>query len=255
MRGGLSRLLNKIDLHTHTTFSDGSCSVEDVVQMARVRGLEFVAVTDHYSEAQELPKRMRKAQILGYLDALNGLPLLRGVEVEIFGDGTVSISSETARLFDLVIGGVHNLNDRVFWGDSRPIWNPPQFMKDLSRALIKGMETGLIDVLAHPTWLPEAIRPAATSLVTADWISEVVDAARSCEVAMEVSGAWRVPEESFVQKCLDRGVELSIGSDAHNVNMVGETGYAVDLLRKTGAEAKDVFLPSAARRRGGSQNS
>jgi histidinol phosphatase-like PHP family hydrolase len=121
-------------------------------------------------------------------------------------------------------------------------------MKDLSRALIKGMETGLIDILAHPTWLPEGIRSQAADLVTAEWVDEVVDAARDWGVAMEVSGAWRVPEEPFVRRCISRGVELSIGSDAHNINMVGETGYAVDLLKRAGAQAQDIFLPTGARR-------
>jgi len=248
MRDEVSRLWNKIDLHIHTDFSDGSCSVRDVVHTAETKGLEFVAVTDHYSEFQNLPKRMRSGQISGYLDALGGSPLLRGVEVEIFSDGTVSISPETSRRFDPVIGGVHNLDDRVFWGDPRPVWDQAKFMKDLSHALIGGMETGLIDVLAHPTWLPEGIRPQTTDLVTEEWIDDIVEAARRCEVAIEVSGAWKVPDEVFVRRCMDCGVKLSIGSDAHNINMIGETSYSIDLLKKTRARAQDLFLPSRTRR-------
>jgi len=255
MRNEIARLLSKIDLHIHTTFSDGSCFVEDVVRTAEIKGLEFVAVTDHFSEFQELPKRMRTAQIPSYLDSLNGTPMIRGVEAEIFGDGTVSVSPKVARQFDLVIGGVHNLDDRVFWGDSRTIWNPTQFMEDLRLAIIKGMETRLIDILAHPTWLPEGIRSRAADLITDEWVSSVVDAAHDCGVAIEASGAWRVPDEAFIRKCLDHGVKLSVGSDAHNVNMIGKTSYAVDLLKKVGVQAEDVFLPSEGTRQSRSQNS
>jgi 3',5'-nucleoside bisphosphate phosphatase len=38
-----------IDLHTHTTFSDGTFTPEELVALARERGLTAVAVTDHDS--------------------------------------------------------------------------------------------------------------------------------------------------------------------------------------------------------------
>jgi hypothetical protein len=44
--GGQPRWLRG-DLHVHTTHSDGSWTVEDVVRAARARGLDFIAVTDH----------------------------------------------------------------------------------------------------------------------------------------------------------------------------------------------------------------
>ena len=36
-----------IDLHTHTTFSDGTFTPTELVTLAAVRGLSAVAVTDH----------------------------------------------------------------------------------------------------------------------------------------------------------------------------------------------------------------
>ena len=36
-----------IDLHTHTTYSDGSCSPEEVIKKAKEYGLEAIAITDH----------------------------------------------------------------------------------------------------------------------------------------------------------------------------------------------------------------
>lgn len=40
-----------IDLHTHSTFSDGSCSPAELVDMARRAGLTALALTDHDSTA------------------------------------------------------------------------------------------------------------------------------------------------------------------------------------------------------------
>ena len=37
----------KVDLHTHSVFSDGSCTVAQLVAMAKENGLDAIAVTDH----------------------------------------------------------------------------------------------------------------------------------------------------------------------------------------------------------------
>ena len=43
--------MNKIDLHVHTTVSDGTCTPTEVVRLAREAGLKAIAVTDHDSAA------------------------------------------------------------------------------------------------------------------------------------------------------------------------------------------------------------
>ncbi len=40
-------LMNRIDLHTHSSYSDGSFSPEQLVQLAREKGLRAIALTDH----------------------------------------------------------------------------------------------------------------------------------------------------------------------------------------------------------------
>ena len=37
----------KGDLHVHTTLSDGSLGVEDVIAQAKRIGLDFISITDH----------------------------------------------------------------------------------------------------------------------------------------------------------------------------------------------------------------
>ncbi len=39
--------MSRIDLHTHTTFSDGSCSPTELVELASHKGLDILAITDH----------------------------------------------------------------------------------------------------------------------------------------------------------------------------------------------------------------
>ena len=234
--------LDRIDLHIHTSFSDGVCSVKDVVKTAQTKRLNVFAITDHFNEFHELPKRMPKSQLKTYLNTLNDAGVIKGVEAEILSDG-VSISKQTANLCALVLGGLHILHDRVFWYDNQPIWDPKSFVEDVRVTLIKALESDLIDVLVHPTWLPEDIRPQTEKLITKDWIESVVDAASDHEVAIEISGAWKVPDEFFIRECLGKGVKLSVGSDAHNASMIGDVRYAVNLLKRVNASSDSIFLP------------
>lgn len=235
--------LDKIDLHIHTTFSDGLCSVAEAVKWARVKRLEFFAITDHYSEFCDVPKRMPNGLLRAYLDTLASHNVIRGVEADILPD-RVSISKATASLFDLVLGGLHSLHGRGFWGDSHPVWSPKSFVEDVRVTLVKAIESGLLDVLVHPTWLPEDIRPQTKRLITKDWIESIVDTSVDHQVAIEISGAWKVPDELFIMQCLRQGVKLSIGSDAHFSSGIGDVGYAVNLLKRAKAPADAVFLPN-----------
>ena len=42
-----------IDLHMHTTYSDGKNSIEDMVKVAIELGLEKIAITDHIWRSSE----------------------------------------------------------------------------------------------------------------------------------------------------------------------------------------------------------
>ena len=62
-----------IDLHTHTTASDGSCSPKELVELARQAHLEALAVTDHDTLAA-LPEARQAADAAG-IEFVPGLEL------------------------------------------------------------------------------------------------------------------------------------------------------------------------------------
>jgi predicted metal-dependent phosphoesterase TrpH len=38
---------SKVDLHTHTTYSDGACSPGELIQKAKEKGIDIISITDH----------------------------------------------------------------------------------------------------------------------------------------------------------------------------------------------------------------
>ncbi len=112
-----------IDLHVHTTYSDGKNTPEEVVQSAIKKGITTLGFSDHSYlpfdiEGSVTPEEIEnyKAEISRlkekYKDKIN---ILCGVEQDYYSE------TETAD-YDYVIGSVHNLKfgDEYFWVDGDP---------------------------------------------------------------------------------------------------------------------------------------
>ena len=63
----------KIDLHCHTTLSDGSLGIEDVITQAKRTGIDFLSITDHDTLAS-----FSRASVLG---ERYGVKIMQGVEM------------------------------------------------------------------------------------------------------------------------------------------------------------------------------
>ena len=64
-----------VDLHTHSTASDGQYAPEEVVRQAKERGLEVLALTDH-DTLDGVEEAVRAGERLG-------LKVLRGIEIGV----------------------------------------------------------------------------------------------------------------------------------------------------------------------------
>jgi predicted metal-dependent phosphoesterase TrpH len=63
MRPETSSYRKFVDLHIHTIFSDGTCTVKEVIDNAHERGLSAISITDHdctdaYPEAIEIGNQL-----------------------------------------------------------------------------------------------------------------------------------------------------------------------------------------------------
>jgi histidinol phosphatase-like PHP family hydrolase len=235
--------LRSVDLHIHTQFSDGKHSLDEAYRTAQIKGLTYVAITDHYSEFTSLPNRMSKGDLGGYLASLERVPAFKGLEVEILEDGSVSMSAKTGNAFDVIVGGLHAIRGVRFSRDLTPILDAKGFVEDVRVALIKAMESRCLDVLAHVTWLPPSLRPRIRDVVDAEWIASVIEAASDFGVAIELNGRWRVPNDEWVKRCVHHGVQLSLGSDAHTLQEIGKTGHGVRLVTDLQVPKDLIYLP------------
>jgi DNA polymerase (family 10) len=217
------------DLQSHSTDSDGRSSLEQMAAGAESLGYEYLAITDH-SPSLRVARGLDAAGFRRQgerIDVLNGrlerLTVLKGAEVDILLDGSLDLDDETLATFDIVLVSLHS---RLALPAA-----------EQTRRIVRAISHRRVDVFAHPAGRMIGRRPGAA--FDAD---EVFRAALDNDVMLEVNGQPdRLDlDDALVQRALDRGVRLTLGTDAHSVSELGFMRWAVDQARRGWARRSDV---------------
>jgi histidinol phosphatase-like PHP family hydrolase len=218
------------DLQMHSTWSDGEQRLDQIVETGCALEYEYAAVTDH-SAGLPIAKGVAQERFVeqwAEIDAFNRnargrFRLLKGVEANIRGDGSVDVDAEERRHFDLVIAAPHS--------DLR---SPrPQ-----TERLLTAVTSQRIHVLAHPRGRIYGSRPG----LTADW-DAVFGAAAEAGVAIEIDGdPFRQDlDYALAASALRAGCLLALDSDAHATDQWRHAGTAIAHARLAGAPADRVI--------------
>ncbi|MBV8845072.1 MAG: DNA polymerase/3'-5' exonuclease PolX, partial [Bryobacterales bacterium] len=212
--GRLPRLIEladlRGDLHSHSTWTDGRASIEEMAKGAKGAGLEYFAMTDH-SQRLAMARglnavRLREqwAEINQVAAHLSGITILRGIEVDILEDGTLDLPDEVLAELDWVVASVHSKLDME-----------PAAM---TRRMIRAIQNRNVDVIGHPTGRIIGHRePSGFDL------GEILRAAHEEGCALEVNSQADRLDLSDVA-CMaakQTSVKLVISSDAHSTRGFG----------------------------------
>jgi DNA polymerase (family X) len=198
----------KGDLHSHTTYSDGRDSLEQMVLAARARGYEYYAVTDH-------PRGTLAEQDLE-IDALNErlkpFRILKGIEVNIRIDGSLSLPDEVLAKRDWVMASLHAAFDR-----------------NATERVLTAMENPHVDCIGHLTARKINIRPAAN-----------VDIERVVAKALETGTFFEINaqpnrldlRDTQARLAGEAGVKIAVNTDAHQLGALQHMEMGVAQARR-----------------------
>lgn len=218
------------DLHAHTKRTDGRNSLEEMVEGARKRGYDYLAITEHSKHvtvARGLDRKALAAQIKE-IEKLNGrlkgFTVLAGIEVDILEDGSLDLPDDILSELDVVVCSVH-------------------YKFNLSRdrqteRVLKAMGNRCFNILAHPSGRLLGERdPYEIDM------ERVLDHAGKSGCFLEVNAH---PDrldlaDIHCQQAKERGVKLAISTDAHSVRHLDFMRYGVGQARRGWLEAGDVI--------------
>jgi len=220
----------KGDLHVHTDWSDGQHAIAAMARAAREKGYQYLAITDHSAgrgiahglDARRLRQQMRQIDQLN--QQVDGVQLLKGIEVDIRADGSLDLPDELLAELDIVVAAVHSAMNQ-----------PPERM---TRRLIGAMENPHVDIIAHPTCrlLPDR-EPVALDM------EAVLKAAVRTKTALEINAMPNRLDLKDIHcyRARELGVPLVIGTDAHRIDHLSFMRFGVGVARRGWCQAGDIL--------------
>ena len=232
-KGKLPRLIAlediRGDLQMHTRWSDGSEPVEQMAKVAKERGYEYIAITDHSQSlkfvggvpVEELRANAKTCQKVS--DKI-GIAVLMGSECDVLPDGRLDYPDEVLAHLDVVVASVHT--------------RLKMSRDEMTARLIRAMEHPHVDIIGHPTGRLLGQREA----YEVD-MERLVDAAARTGTVLEINASPDRLDLNDVHARLarERGVTLVISTDAHSRYELRFMEYGIGVARRAWLEPKDVL--------------
>ena len=218
------------DLHCHTNESDGRDPLWAMVDAARLRGYEYVAITDHsvgrgIANGLSEERLMRHIANIRSLDAdLPDIKILPGSEVDIRADGSLDYPDELLAQLDVVVASVHSA-----MGQER---------ERMTDRIVRAMRNPHVNVIGHLTCRLLGDRDPVDVDVEA-----VFKAAVETGTALEINAS---PErldlkDTHVLRARELGAPLIISTDAHATEHLDSMRFGVAVARRGWCRAADIL--------------
>jgi len=220
----------RADLQMHSQWSDGMHTIEEMARACRERGYEYCAITDH----------SKSTRVAGGLDAagfrkqweeieevrqrLDGIVLLKGVELDILPDGSLDLPDEVLEQFDIVLIAVHS---RLDMPKAR-----------MTKRVLKALSHPAVHILAHPTG--RQIQKRAPIDID---LEAVFQAAKEHDVALELDAQPQRLDlnDVHLHRARELGVKIAIDTDAHSVDHLRFMQYGIDQARRGWLEKEHIM--------------
>jgi putative hydrolase len=211
------------DLQMHSTWSDGTLTLDDIVRTGIARGYQFCAVTDHsyglpVARGVSMHRLFEQHREIDRINARCGgtFRLLKGIEANIRADGSVDMTPGELRQLEVVVAAPHS---------------GLRSAADQTARMIKAVATPGVHILGHPRGRKHGSRPG----VSADW-EQVFEAAARANVAVEIDGDPHRQDIDYdlAALAIRAGCIFALDSDAHSTAELSYAETAVAHARLAG---------------------
>jgi len=214
-------------IHSHSKWSDGGYTLEEMAAAAISKGFEYLVISDH-SQAAGYAGGLRPEKIIqqhAEIDRLNEkfapFKIFKSIECDILGSGQLDYDDEVLQSLDLVIASVHS--------------SLKMSEQKAMQRLLTAIENPYTLILGHMTGrllLSRAGYPVDHK--------KIIDACAANNVVIELNAHPRRLDMDWrwIPYALEKEVLISINPDAHSIDGFDDIKYGA-------LAAQKALLPAA----------
>lgn len=226
----------KGDLHLHSNFplepshGPGANSIEEIVQVAKALGYDYVGISDHppaftsHSKEKIIELIKTRTKVIQQINmSTKSIRVLNALEIDILGDGSLSVPDEALVTLDYCIAGIHSGHRGS--------------KEQMTKRLLKALASPHLDIIAHPT--NRLINERDSSDI--DW-PVIFEYCAKNKKLLEIDGYPNRLDlrDDLVKLALKYGVKFTIDTDAHAISQMGVMKFGVSVARRGWATKENV---------------
>jgi len=213
-------------IHSHSKWSDGNNTLEEMAKAAIEQGYEYLVISDHsksafYAQGLFPEKVLAQHEQIDYLnEQIAPFKIFKSIESDILNDGSLDYESDILNKFDVVIASIHS--------------NLKMNEEKAMMRLLKAIENPFTSILGHLTGRLLLSRNG----YPVDH-QKIIDACVANNVVIELNAHPRRLDMDWrwISKALDKNVLISINPDAHSIDGFADCRYGVLAAQKAGLTA------------------
>jgi DNA polymerase (family 10) len=221
----------KGDFHNHTTLSDGSNTLEEMITAAHNKGWKWFFSADHspslkIASGLSVDKLRKKIHDVEHFDQqLKDMRVFTSSEVDILSEGDLDYSDDVLEDLDCVIASVHTRFN--------------QDEKLMTERICKAIQNRHVDILGHLSGRLISRRPSYALDYEA-----VFQTAKETETAIEINGQPDRQElnDVMVRRAIELRIPLALTTDAHSIqDLDNNMEIALHIARRGWAEPRNII--------------
>lgn len=248
-----------VDYHIHTKMcGHASGEMEEYVEAAKERGLTEIGFSDHIPmyflppEERDFSIAMKEEELPIYISRVREIqkkyspyPVKFGIEADFVPGMQKELAGIIGKYdFDYVLGSIHFIDG---WGFDNPQyksqydnWDLYDLYEAYFGLVSQAAASGLFDILSHPDLIKKfGFRPDRDLTPLYEKTIKIIAESGVCievnTAGLRVPAREIYPVVDFLKLCFEKGVSVTLGSDAHSPEQVGANfGEAVALLKSVG---------------------
>ena len=220
----------KGDLHCHTKWDGGADTIEEIVEVAKKMGYQYIGIADHTKFLRiehgldEKKLALQRKEIDNLNKKLKNFKILQGAETNILPDGSIDIKDEALKKLDYVIAGIHS--------------SFKMEKEKMTERIIKAMKNPNVDIISHPTG--RILKRRDEYQIDFD---KILRAAKEFGAILEINS---FPErldlnDQNIRRAKEAGVKMVINTDSHHKDQMRFIEFGIAQARRGWAEKEDII--------------